>query len=79
MAQAVASNDPDPKALACYGLLVPGVNDCTEHIRLPFVAERPLRAASPAPLDWFLRDLAASHHPALPPPSSHPPRHPNTT
>ncbi len=63
--QAVASNDPDPKALACYGLLVQGVNDCTEQIWLRFVAERPVSAASTAFLDWCCSELAAAHKTAL--------------
>lgn len=46
--QSVASDDPDPKALACYGLLLPDSDD----LWLRFVDGRPLSAITTA----FLAD-----------------------
>jgi hypothetical protein len=41
--QTVAKDDPDPKALACYGLLVRRAGQ-DEAVWLRFVAGRPVRA-----------------------------------
>lgn len=42
--QSVARDDPDPKALACYGLLVRPVGDDPEELMLRFVDDRPVSA-----------------------------------
>jgi transposase len=58
--QSVAKDDPDPKALACYGLLVRGTRpDGTwqEEAWLRFVDGRPVSAITTAYLDWCCRKL----------------------
>jgi DDE superfamily endonuclease len=60
--QPVPSTDPDPKALACYGLLVQerttqGVSQ--EHVWLRFVAARPVSAITIAFLTWGCAKLTA--------------------
>ena len=45
---------PEPKALACYGLWLPG----PERILLRFVAGRPVSAATRAVLAWIADRLA---------------------
>jgi len=60
--QTVPSADPDPKALACYGLLVQerttqGVSQ--EHVWLRFVATRPVSAITIAFLTWVCTKLTA--------------------
>ena len=50
--QAVATDDPDPKALACYGLLVradPTDDAATDEVWLRFVEGRPV---SPVTIDY---------------------------
>jgi hypothetical protein len=42
--QSVATDDPDPKALACYGLLVRFADDQPEEVWLRFVDGRPVSA-----------------------------------
>jgi hypothetical protein len=42
--QSVAKNDPDPKALACYGLLLRSADDAPEELLLRFVDGRPISA-----------------------------------
>ncbi len=54
--QAVAKDDPDPKALACYGLWLPG----TERMLLRFVAGRPVSSTTSAFLAWAAERLAAT-------------------
>jgi hypothetical protein len=49
--QAVAASDPDPKALACYGVLVRQTAQ-DEHIWLRFVAGRPVSALTEQFLAW---------------------------
>lgn len=66
--QTVARRDPDPKALACYGLLVPertpqGVSH--EHVWLRFVADRPVSAMTIAFLTWVCAKVAALGKTAL--------------
>jgi hypothetical protein len=66
--QPVLRSDPDPKALACYGLLVQertpqGVSH--EHGWLRFVAERPVRASTIAFLTWVCAKVAALGKTAL--------------
>jgi transposase len=60
--QAVATDDPDPKALACYGLLVrpPTVATATpEAIWLRFVDDRPVSALTTQFLAWCCARLGA--------------------
>jgi transposase len=59
--QTVATNDPDPKALACYGLL----RHDTGAIWLRFVTGRPLSAITTQFLDWCATRLAAEGKTAL--------------
>jgi hypothetical protein len=56
--QTVAKNDPDPKALACYGLLVRRVGQ-DEAVWLRFVAGRPVSAITTQFLDWCCGKLQA--------------------
>lgn len=53
--QSVPKNDPDPKALACYGLLVRGQSPAArphEEVWLRFVDGRPISELTAAFLDW---------------------------
>jgi DDE superfamily endonuclease len=66
--QPVPPTDPDPKALACYGLLVQertpqGVSQ--EHVWLRFVAARPVSAVTVAFLSWVCTQLTALGKTAL--------------
>ena len=66
--QTVPRTDPDPKALACYGLLVQertvqGVSQ--EHVWLRFVADRPVSAVTVAFLTWVCAQLSALGKSAL--------------
>jgi hypothetical protein len=56
----LAKDDPDPKALACYGLLVrrPGRPTATERMLLRFVEGRPLSAVTRDFLKWSCQALA---------------------
>jgi transposase len=61
VAQAVAKDDPDPKALACYGLLVscPAAPDTLpEQVWLRFVENRPVSAVTTQYLAWCCEKLA---------------------
>lgn len=66
--RAVATDDPDPKALACYGLLVrsaqPG-GGWQEQTWLRFVAGRPVSAITTEYLAWCCAKLAAAGKEAL--------------
>lgn len=57
--QAVAKDDPDPKALACYGLLVRPGADAPEEVWPRFVDGRPVSLLTIAFLDWGCQRLAA--------------------
>lgn len=62
VAQSVPKDDPDPKALACYGLLVrpPGAADAgAEAVWLRFVEGRPVSAITTQFLTWCGDRLAA--------------------
>ena len=59
--QAVATDDPDPKALACYGLL----RADTDTIWLRFVTGRPVSAITTQFLAWCVERLAAEKKTAL--------------
>ncbi len=66
--QTVPRTDPDPKALACYGLLVQertvqGVSQ--EHVWLRFVADRPVSAVTVAFLTWVCAQVTALGKTAL--------------
>jgi len=66
--QAVAKDDPDRKALACYGLLVPwGEPDQPRHeeVWLRFVDGRPISAVTTQFLAWCCEKLAAAGKAAL--------------
>lgn len=66
--QDVPKADPDPKALACYGLLVRWVTDqgCSqEQAWLRFVDGRPVSGITIAFLDWSLQKLEALGKKAL--------------
>jgi hypothetical protein len=62
--QTVAKDDPDPKALACYGLLVrwadPLAERLTEQMWLRFVQERPVSAVTTQFLNWCCDRLGAA-------------------
>jgi len=60
--QTVAKNDPDPKALACYGLLVrwaESTDGWHEEAWLRFVEGRPVSAVTIRYLDWCCAQLQA--------------------
>ena len=60
--QAVAKEDADPKALACYGLLVrsgAGAGSMREQVWLRFVQGRPISSVTTAFLAWSCEKLAA--------------------
>jgi len=66
--QVVAKDDPDPKALACYGLLLradPTAENATDHLWLRFVDGRPVSAVTIDYLDWCCRKLHADGQEAL--------------
>jgi DDE superfamily endonuclease len=66
--QAVAKDDPDPKALACYGLLLrpnPATEDAADQMWLRFVDGRPVSSVTVAYLDWCCRKLHAAGKDAL--------------
>ncbi|HLZ69649.1 MAG TPA: transposase [Dehalococcoidia bacterium] len=57
--QTVARDDPDPKALAAYGLLGQGAGGAEPEVWLRFVTARPVSGATTAFLDWCCAGLAA--------------------
>jgi transposase len=59
------TNDPDPKALACYGLLVRPGPAQADHLWLRFVTGRPVSAVTIAFLAWCSARLAAQGFTAL--------------
>jgi hypothetical protein len=66
--QAVAKGDPDPKALACYGLLLradPTAEQAADEIWLRFVDGRPVSPVTIDYLDWCCRKLEAAGKEAL--------------
>ena len=66
--QVIAKDDPDPKALACYGLLLRGVaptGGWEEQAWLRFVAGRPVSARTTEFLAWCCGKLAAAGKEAL--------------
>ena len=66
--QTVARDDPDPKALACYGLLVrdwDAPERRNERLWLRFVDGRPVSGITTQFLDWCCQRLAAQGKTAL--------------
>lgn len=66
--QAVAQDDPDPKALACYGLLVrwaESAGEWHEEAWLRFVDGRPVSAVTTQYLAWCCAQLEARGKEAL--------------
>jgi transposase len=64
----VSKDDPDPKALACYGLLVRLGGDespVSEQVWLRFVEGRPISGQTIQYLDWCCTELAALGKKAL--------------
>ncbi len=59
------TNDPDPKALACYGLLVRPGPQQADQMWLRFVVGRPVSAVTIAFLAWSSAQLAAQGFTAL--------------
>ena len=57
--QAAATGGPDPKALACYGLLARTGGGAPEEVWLRFVDGRPVSAVTTAFLEWCSARLAA--------------------
>jgi transposase len=57
--QAVAKDDPDPKALAAYGLLLQGAGSLEPEVWLRVSAGRPVSALTTAFLAWCCAGLAA--------------------
>lgn len=57
--QSVAKDDPDPKALACYGLLLRWGTQQPEEVWLRFVDGRPVSALTTQFLAWCCERLAA--------------------
>jgi transposase len=55
--QTVAKDDPDPKALACYGVLLRRTGQA-EQVWLRFVVGRPVSALTISFLDWCCPKLA---------------------
>jgi transposase len=65
VAQTVATDDPDPKALACSGLLLAAGAGGEEELWLRFVDERPVSVVTTAFLAWCCARLAAPGTTAL--------------
>jgi hypothetical protein len=66
--QTVAKDDPDPKALACYGLLLrpdPSDEVAADQMWLRFVDGRPVSPVTIDYLDWCCRKLQAADKEAL--------------
>ena len=58
--QIVPKDDPDPRALACYGLLVRPRDDAPEAVWLRFVDGRPVSALTTQFLAWCCDQLAVT-------------------
>jgi hypothetical protein len=63
--QGVPKEDPDPKALACYGLLLPGRGTGADQVWLRFVEGRPVSVQTIPFLTWCLAELARTGKKAL--------------
>ena len=64
-ALAVPRDDPDPKALACYGLLVRRGDNAPEEVWGRFVEGRPVSAVTAQFLAWCCAQVAAGITPLL--------------
>jgi hypothetical protein len=62
---AAPRDDPDPKAVACYGLLLRSAGARDEEIWLRFVEERPVSGQTIQFLSWCVDELAAQGKKAL--------------
>jgi transposase len=60
-----SKDDPDPQALACYGLLVRDSATQTEEVWLRFVADRPISGQTIQFLKWCVAELAQAGKRAL--------------
>ena len=63
--KAVAKDDPDPKALACYGLLLRATSTTPEQIWLRFATGQPVSALTTQFLAWCGERLGAQGKRAL--------------
>jgi transposase len=63
--QSVAHDDPDPKALACYGLLLRQPGTVSDQLWLRFLDGRPVSAITTQFLDWCCARLATMGKTAL--------------
>jgi len=63
--QTLAATDPEPKALACSGLLVRGREPAADAVWLRFVAGRPVSGITTQFLVWCCERLAAAGKTAL--------------
>ena len=63
--QTPTTADPDPKALACYGLLVRNVENQPEQVWLRFVDGRPVSGVTTAFLEWCCERLERAGKKAL--------------
>ncbi|MFQ3662448.1 transposase [Roseiflexus sp.] len=61
----VAKTDPDPKALACYGLLLPHPDPALSQLLLRFAAGQPVSDLTIQFLSWCCDQLAAQGKRAL--------------
>jgi hypothetical protein len=59
------AHDPDPKALACYGLLVRRAGDVPDEVWLRFVDGRPVSALTTEFLSWTCAKLKERGVPVL--------------
>ncbi len=64
-AKAIAKDDPDPKALACYGVLLRATPTTPEQIWLRFATGQPVSALTTQFLAWCCERLAAQGKRAL--------------
>jgi transposase len=60
VAQAAPKHDPDPKALACYGLLLRPAGAASEEVWLRFVDGRPVGPLTTRFLEWCCDRLATT-------------------
>jgi len=65
IAQTRPTDDPDPKALACYGLLVRRATDDPDRVWLRFVDGRPVSVLTTAFLGWCCHKLEEAGVPVL--------------
>ncbi len=61
----IPKTDPDPKAIACYGLLLPRTNTLDEHLWLRFTTSQPVSGLTTQFLAWCSDRIAALGKTAL--------------